>query len=205
MNAINTSEDQNNWAPIEESERYTSLDLVRGVALFGVLIVNLLYFFRVPLFAHILQFHSHPGQINHAIDLLVGEFVEFKAFGLFALTFGIGVAIQAERAKLRGIVFELFLFKRFLILLIFGMAHMVLVSNVDILTLYAVCALLMIVTLRLPAPVLGLSGLALILPPEGPLWMAAPAAKVHLANLDSRRQPHLRQRELRLHPGIPLD
>lgn len=162
MIAVDSNEDRKSWAPIGESERYTTLDLIRGIALFGVLIVNLLYFFRIPLFEHILHFHSHPGRINHAIDLLVSEFVEFKAFGLFALTFGIGVAIQAERAGRRGVTIEFFLLRRFLILLVFGVAHMVLVSNVDILTLYALCALLMIVLIRLPASVIGLAGFALL-------------------------------------------
>ena len=165
MIATEINKGRKSWAPIVESERYLTLDLVRGIALFGVLIVNLLYFFRIPLFEHILHFHSHPGLINHAIDLLVSEFVEFKAFGLFALTFGIGVAIQAERAKLRGVIVEFFLLRRFLILLVFGVVHLVLVSNVDILTLYAVCALLMIALIRLPASVIGLAGFALLYSP----------------------------------------
>ena len=38
------------WEPVPISERYTSLDLLRGFALFGVLLVNLLYFFRESLF-----------------------------------------------------------------------------------------------------------------------------------------------------------
>jgi len=166
VNVIGKKAVPEKWAPIEDSERYTLLDLIRGFALVGVLLVNLLYFFRIPLFAHILHFHSHPGQINHTIDLLTAEFVEFKAFGLFALSFGIGVAIQAERAKLRGVIVEFFLLKRFLILLVFGMAHMVLVANVDILALYAVCGLVMIATVRLPAPVLAPIGLALIYLPQ---------------------------------------
>ena len=90
--------------------------MLRGFALFGVLLVNLLYFFRIHLFDHILNFHSHAGWVNHAIDLLVAEFVEFKAFDLFSLTFGVGVGIQAERARARGVIVKFFLLRRFLIL-----------------------------------------------------------------------------------------
>ena len=140
-----------NWQPVAAAERYSSLDLVRGFALFGVLLINLLYFFRVSLFSHILQFHSHGGWANRAVDLLAAEFIEFKAINLFSLTFGIGVAIQWERAKLRGGRAEVFLIRRFLILLAVGACHMVLVSNVDILMLYSLCGLLMIPALRLPA------------------------------------------------------
>ena len=129
------------WTPVEASERYAALDLIRGFALFGGLFVNLLYFFRVSLFDHMLRFHSNTGWWNRAVDLLVTGLLEFKAFDLFSITFGIGVAIQAERGKSRGVGVAAFLVRRFLILLIFGAAHMALISNVDILTLYAVCGL----------------------------------------------------------------
>jgi hypothetical protein len=119
----------------------------------------LLYFFRVSLFDHILHLHSHAGWVNHAVDLLATVLVEFKAFDLFALTFGIGVAIQAERAELRGVRSEAFLVRRFLVLFGLGLCHMLLVSNVDILTLYAVCGLLSIPLLRLPTAVLAMAGL----------------------------------------------
>jgi uncharacterized protein len=167
------------WEPIQPAERYISLDLLRGFALFGVLTVNLLYFFRESLFAHMLHFHSHAGSLNHAIDLLVAALIEFKAFNLFSLTFGIGVAVQAERAGLRGISVELFLLRRFLILLVFGVCHLVLISNVDILTLYAVCGLILIPLLRLPAPMLTLAGLiAIYLPPLLPRGPVIPPVSV---------------------------
>lgn len=154
------------WEPLTVSERYSVLDLLRGMSLSGVLVVNLLYFFRLPLFEHILHFHSHAGWLNHAIDLTVAELVEFKAFGLFSLTFGIGVAVQAERAAKRGVRVEIFLVRRLLILLAFGLAHLVLVSNVDILSLYAVCGLVLIPLLRLPTAGLLAAGLAAIYLPN---------------------------------------
>src|ERR1041384_4945405 len=167
------------WEPIKPSERYTSLDLLRGFALFGVLIVNLLYFFRESLFGHVLKFHSHPGWANHAVDTLVTVLIEFKAFNLFSLTFGVGVAIQAERAAQRGARVAPFLLRRFLILLLFGICHLTLISNVDILTLYAVCGLLLIPLLPLPAGVLAVAGLAAIyLPPALPREPIFPSASV---------------------------
>jgi uncharacterized protein len=147
------------------------------------LLVNLLYFFRLSLFDHIFNFHSHDGWTNRAIDLIVAEFVEFKAFDLFALTFGIGVAIQADRARLRGMRVEVFLMRRFLILFIVGACHMVLVSNVDILALYALCGLLVIPVLRLPTAVLAMAGLAAIyLPSLVARWPSDSVMKAFAAN-----------------------
>jgi uncharacterized protein len=177
--AVNTVDESANWKPVDVSERYNILDLLRGIALFGVLLFNLLYFFRLSLFDHILNFHSHAGWANHAVDLLVTEFVEFKAFDLFSLTFGIGIAVQAERAGRRGVGVEAFLMRRFLILFGFGVCHMLLVSNVDILCLYAACGLLVIPLLRLPATVLAVGGLAAIyLPSVFSGWPSLPPESV---------------------------
>jgi uncharacterized protein len=174
------------WQPLPASDRYLRLDLLRGFALFGVLIVNLLYFFRLSLFEHLLNFHTHPGWVNHTIDVLVAAVFEFKAFTLFSLTFGIGVAVQTERAGDRAIRVSTFLLRRFLILLAFGLIHMLLISNADILTLYAVCGVLMIPVLRLPAAVLAVIGLAAVyLPtpfPRGPMLPTAAVMQEHAMN-----------------------
>jgi uncharacterized protein len=181
------------WQPVQATERYSSLDLLRGFALFGVLVINLLCFFRISLWDHILRFHSDPGRANHAVDLFARGAIEFKAFECFAFTFGIGMAIQAERAKSRGVSPELFLLRRFLVLLAFGTIHMVLISNVDILMLYAVCGLVLTLLLRLPAVVLMLAGIAAIylptllplgpaLPPEADLRNWAVAATEHYSH-----------------------
>src|SRR5881394_3961022 len=128
----------NRWQPLTQTERYTAQDAIRGVSLFGVLLVNLLTLFRVSLFQHILTFHTHPGWANHLVDELVSGLVEFKAFTLFSLMFGVGVGIQAERAVTRGVKLQRFLARRFLVLLVLGLCHLWLIWNGDILTLYAV-------------------------------------------------------------------
>lgn len=173
--------------PVQAAERYTILDLLRGFALFGVLLVNLLYFFRVSLFA--LKAHSHPGFVNYAVDMLVAWLLEFKAFDLFSLTFGIGVAVQAERAFLRRGHVELFLVRRFLILLAVGLCHLLLVSNVNILALYALCGMLLIPLLRLPSIILAVAGIsAIFLPAVFPLWpMLPPEAIVRASAAEAMR------------------
>lgn len=177
------------WGPLQASGRYQTLDLLRGFALFGVLMVNLLTFFRVSLFENIVNPHTHPGWANYAVDDVMAAVLEFKAFELFSLTFGIGVAVQAERARQRGVNAEAFLARRFLILFVFGVAHLVLVSNVDILTMYALCGLVLILFLRLPAAALGIAGLAAIyLPSALPLGDVLPPQSVMQAHAASATQ-----------------
>lgn len=137
--------------PVASEERYVSLDALRGLALFGVLVVNDLDCFRVSLFQQILVFHTHPGWANRLVDVLVGGLLEFKAFTLFSLLFGVGIGIQTERLAAREVGACGFLARRFAVLLGFGLVHMFLISNVDILSLYALCGLLLLPLLRAPA------------------------------------------------------
>jgi uncharacterized protein len=173
------------WEPVGLTERVAALDVLRGLALLGVLLVNLLTAFRVSLFEHILTFHTHPGWLDRSVDVLVAGLLEFKAFGLFSLTFGIGVCIQAERALARGVRGALFLLRRFLILLGFGLIHLFIIWNGDILALYAVCGLLLLPLLRLrPALLLVLAAgsfaLTYILPFDA-LWPSEAVLRGHAA------------------------
>lgn len=152
----------------------------------GVLLINLDSGFRGSLFAHILNFHTHAGWANRATDILLAWVFEFKAFTLFSFLFGVGVGVQAERAATRGRSVAGFLARRFAVLLGIGLVHMLLIWNGDILTLYAVCGLLLIPFVRMPARWLGALGLAVIalspyLPFFGSLFPAEAAMRAQAA------------------------
>jgi len=148
------------WHPVSQEERCSSLDVIRGVALFGVLLVNLMSDFRVSLAENIQTFHTHPGWANRAVDILVAGLLEFKAFSLFSLLFGVGLAVFDERAQARMVRANRFQTRRLLILLGIGLTHLLLIWNGDILTLYAICGLLLLPFLRFSA--LGLAALGII-------------------------------------------
>jgi uncharacterized protein len=148
--------------PLPPNERAISLDALRGLALLGVLLVNDVSFFRVSLFEHVLDFHTHPGAANHWVDALVACLLEYKAFPLFSLLFGIGIGVQSARFAARGTGAAPFLARRFAVLLGIGLVHEFLISNVDILCLYAVCGALVLPLLRCPAPLLAGLGTACV-------------------------------------------
>lgn len=130
-------------SPVGAEERYRILDMLRGLALFGVLIVNLVDGFRISLFAKILGLNPESGW-NGALNSGIDAFVEFKAMALFSILFGVGTAIQAERKGRPGV----FLARRFCVLFAIGLMHVVFIWNGDILMLYAVCGLILIPFLR---------------------------------------------------------
>jgi uncharacterized protein len=175
VNAIETVPTQS-WHPVTEAERYFALDALRGFALLGVLLVNLLSDFRISLAEHILNFHTQPGWADRAVDVLAAGLLEFKAFAVFSLLFGVGLAVVAERAEARHVNVSHFLARRLLILLAIGLCHFLLIWNGDILSLYAVCGLALLPLIRMPVAVLATAGTtAVVLTfviPWGFLWPA---------------------------------
>jgi uncharacterized protein len=142
------------------------------LALFGVLAVNLETEFRVSIFQ---QFVSGPPEraVDRWIDAILLTFVDMKAFALFSLLFGIGLAIQFERLVSTPRRAAL-LVRRLLVLLGLGLIHLVLIWNGDILTEYAVAGLIVLPFLfgRAWLPALGCAlflGLYLVQPFLPPL------------------------------------
>ena len=150
--------------PVAAQERVVSIDTVRGAALAGVLLINLLSCFRAPLSAHILGLNDPLGPGGSLLLALATALIEFKAFTLFSFLFGVGVAIQTQRATAGKST--AFLLRRFGALLAIGALHLLLVWNGDILTLYGLCGLLLIPMLRLSDSAIAMIGLLLVIGPN---------------------------------------
>ena len=76
--------------PTSSAQRIETLDILRGMALFGMFVVH---------------FHIHTpeiGGIDDVIRTLVWRLVESKSHGTFAILFGAGFAIQLRRAEEQG-------------------------------------------------------------------------------------------------------
>lgn len=125
------------------------LDILRGLALFGVLLVNLIGEFRVSIFQQFLPVQAAASLSNRIVEIFVSSAVEMKAFAIFSFLFGVGLAVQFERLSMRGRPFY-WLTRRLIVLLLFGLVHLLLIWNGDILTEYAVVGLLAIFFLRTP-------------------------------------------------------
>jgi uncharacterized protein len=143
-------------AAMAPDERIESIDVVRGIALFGVLIVNLVTGFRVSIFQQFLDASSEESSADALVDRILSVGFEGKALCLFALLFGVGLAIQHDRLSRRGSPLY-WLSRRLIVLLGFGLVHLFLVWNGDILTEYALAGLLTLPLLLLPTRALPLA------------------------------------------------
>lgn len=160
---MNSSAD---WRPASQIERLQTIDILRGLALFGVLIVNILSGFREPLLEHIRGPFAGLHGLDYLVELLVSLTLEFKALTVFSFLFGVGIAIQTERISKRSVSPRYFLLRRLACLFALGATHLFLIWNGDILTLYAICGLSLLPLLRAPWQALLALGVALIILPH---------------------------------------
>jgi uncharacterized protein len=156
--------------PVSQAERYSALDALRGLALLGVLLVNLHSDFRISLSERLQGFHKDPSWMDRLTDIAIAGIFEFKAFTLFSILFGVGLAVFAERAIDRGAKSNRLLFRRLIVLLILGLVHLFLIWNGDILTLYAICGFLLLPLLQLPTGFLAIVGMIAIALPYFVPW-----------------------------------
>lgn len=169
-------------------EREVAMDALRGIALFGVLMVNLLTEFRVSIFQQFLP-ESHAGMsaLDRGIARALAIGVESKAFILFSFLFGAGLAAQHERLGRRGVPFARYAARRLLFLLALGLVHLYGIWNGDILTLYAVLGTVAALFARAPtwclALIAAIAFCAMLLPLPPPFPTEA-AMRAHVALAD---------------------
>ncbi len=153
--------------------RLEHLDVLRGFALFGILLVNFQWFTR-PLQAIVLGADPGLEGLDLAADWLIRALAEGKFYPLFSILFGAGFALMAERAEARRAPFWGLYLRRLLILLLFGAAHLVLIWAGDILLVYALTGFVMVALFRnTPARRLWKWALAFIALPLLLMWLAA--------------------------------
>src|SRR5277367_1122762 len=122
--------------PVSLSERILFVDVLRGMALFGILAANMRAFFA-PLDAYDrigVLFHSRADILAQAF---IDAFIQGKFITIFSFLFGMGFAIQMSRAEARGARFMSFYPRRLLALALFGLIHGVLIWAGDVLLTYA--------------------------------------------------------------------
>lgn len=138
--------------PVERGDRLIALDLIRGLAVLGILLAN------VTGFAHVdLAYYwppAMPGGSNAADRLIwLAQFVlvDGKFRGLFTILFGAGLVLFTDKFAdpRRGIVLQA---RRLCWLLLFGLAHFYLLFRGDILFSYGCAGFFALFFLKMPAP-----------------------------------------------------
>jgi uncharacterized protein len=119
------------------THRIALLDVLRGFAILGILLLNIMgfsgWFFLSPEKAAAL-----PGAaVDTALMYVLVALIEGKFYSLFSLLFGIGFAVLIQRAEAKDTRPTPILLRRYFGLLAIGLIHSLLIWFGDILTLYA--------------------------------------------------------------------
>ena len=146
---------------VAPGERITTLDVIRGIALFGILLMNVEFFNR-PIGELDIGLPPNVGGLDYWAGWFVHVFIRSKFWTMFSLLFGMGFAVMLARAQAAGRPFLAPYMRRTLALALFGVLHCVLVWNGDILFDYAMgAAFLLVVFHARPKVMFWIAGVAL--------------------------------------------
>lgn len=124
------------------NKRIEQMDIIRGFALFGVLLVNLTMIDET-LFSHQSSPFVYSNLFERMFSLLLHIFATGKFYTLFAILFGMGTIIFINRFE-SDLVGAKCYKRRLLVLLVLGLFHLVFVWYGDILHVYAIAGFLML-------------------------------------------------------------
>lgn len=142
--------------PVQTTERISSLDVLRGFSLMGILLMNITSFalpewdYMFPLTTVKPVFDGPYWKLNTVVWFLRWVLAEGKMRALFSMLFGAGVILMTARAEERGAgvrTAEIFC-RRNMWLTLFGFLHCYLIWNGDILFFYGLVALLFLFPCR---------------------------------------------------------
>ena len=91
--------------PVRPSERIAELNILRGFALLGILVLNLFALYAPLSLRGSRAVELYPGRLDTAVLWLMAFFGSGKFNAMFTFLFGVGFAIQMDRAAARGAPF----------------------------------------------------------------------------------------------------
>jgi len=151
--------------PVVQNERSDILDVLRGFALFGVLLDNIFGFTGWGFLTLPMRETLSTWPVDGIVGLSELTFINGKFYSLFSLLFGIGFSIILVRNQQRGINPLKIFYRRLFILLLIGAAHLFLLWEGDILFLYALIGMILPLFRKFSDKALVITAAVLILSP----------------------------------------
>lgn len=150
---------------MEPSKRILSLDLLRGVAVLGILVMNI-QSMSMPTAAYInpTAYGDLTG-LNKWIWILSHILASQKFMSIFSILFGAGVVLFTENAMDKGKNSAALHYRRMVWLMVFGLLHGYLLWHGDILFTYSLCGMLLFLFRKLPPRKLAWIGFGFFLVP----------------------------------------
>src|SRR5690625_3681280 len=126
-------------AGTKEYSRIGLLDVLRGFAILGILLMNVQSFGLVSGAYLNPKALGEPPAADYIVWLATHMLVDDKFIAILTMLFGAGLVLMTERSKVSAADFERRFHRRMLWLLAIGLAHGLLLWRGDVLTTYAIC------------------------------------------------------------------
>lgn len=128
-------------APVTEDRRLKRIDALRGVALLGILLINIPSFSMPNYFSE--SFQTNPATFNFWLSAVISIFVEGKMRALFGMLFGAGVVLFVTKKEQSGKSVTGLFYRRMFWLVLFGVIHAQVILWIgDILYIYGLCGMI---------------------------------------------------------------
>ncbi len=154
-----------NYNPISPKQRIQSIDVLRGFAVLGILIMN------IQAFSMIFSAYDNPNAygdfngINKWVWMINHVFADVKFMSIFSILFGAGIVLMTQNLESKGIMSKGLHYRRMMWLLIFGFLHAYLLWFGDILVAYALVGMIAFLFRRkTPKTLLIVGGSLIIIP-----------------------------------------
>jgi uncharacterized protein len=137
-----TLSEVNAAGPVSRPDRIVSIDVLRGFAVLGILIMNIQSFSMIGA-AYLNPYaYGDLNGANHAVWFLSHLLADSKFMTIFSLLFGAGVVLMASRLEASGRPTASVHYRRMIWLIIFGLLHGLFLWYGDILYVYGMCGLI---------------------------------------------------------------
>jgi len=131
-----------NAGPVTAAERLVSLDALRGVAVMGILVMNV-YAFAMPLAAYYNPLiMGGTDALNMGTWFFTHLLFDQKFMTIFSMLYGAGVVMMMNRAEARDVPFTSVFYRRSAWLIVFGLLHGYIIWFGDILFHYALMGMI---------------------------------------------------------------
>jgi uncharacterized protein len=131
-----------NAGPVTAAERLVSLDTLRGVAVMGILVMNV-YAFAMPLAAYYNPLiMGGTDALNMGTWFFTHLLFDQKFMTIFSMLYGAGVVMMMNRAEARDVPFTSVFYRRSAWLIVFGLLHGYIIWFGDILFHYALMGMI---------------------------------------------------------------
>ncbi|MBO1002813.1 DUF418 domain-containing protein [Pseudogracilibacillus auburnensis] len=133
---------------IQQKDRLQHIDIARGIAILGILLVNMAHFSYPDLYLYMIGpdnfFSEGWGTADHITVKLLDIFVQMKFITMFSFLFGFGMIVMMDRAEEKEQKFVPIYMRRLFVLLLFGIIHAFFIWDGDILTDYALLGFILL-------------------------------------------------------------